>query len=235
MHSSLPIVFALILLGIFATGCGEKSKPKIIASSKVTLPVDINFSVDKEDRINQTWTRLEVRINRRVNIEELRLITQRLHAERTGGAPLINMLFYLPNGHISDAIPWARASTPDGEITIYGLIPGKADIFRKLPPPEGQLIGSWLDDGPPGKRLSIVKRDAKLFILREFETGSNEYELREIKAQAGEVMRLRYSDQSNGRNGEYFIIRQDGELEEYDKEGRIFSAERVEYNNPIIR
>ncbi len=142
--------------------------------------------------------------------------------------PLTQVFFYLPFGSIGDSLAWARASAPDGDVSVIGITQEEEARLRALPPPEGVLIGSWLDDGPPGKRLSVVRRGSKLFVLREFETGTNAYQMREGKPGPLEVMRLHYRDPERMRHGEYLVIRPTGHLEGFDKEGLVFGAEKVD-------
>ena len=224
------LLACLILFGGILAGCGDAEQPisAIPAAAIEPLPEGINLVVAEEEKIGEKRSRLFVKISRRISESELKTVALHLNAERGGENANTYVFFYLPHYSINDSLAWASASAPNGKVTVFGLNPDEAKRLRALPSPEGEMIGSWLDDGPPSKRHSIVRRESKIFALREFESSSSTYELRESEPQAGEMMRLHYADYSRARLGEYLVVRASGELEGYDKKGRAFTAERIE-------
>ena len=224
------LLACLILFGGIIAGCGDAEQPisATPAAALAPLPEGINLVVAEEEKLGQNRTRLFVKISKRISESELKTVALHLNAERGGANANTYVFFYLPHYSVSESLAWASASAPNGKVTVFGLNPDEANRLRALPLPEGEMIGSWLDDGPPSKRHSIVRRGAKIFALREFENSANTYELRESEAQAGETMRFNYVDYSRARLGEYLVIRMSGELEGYNKDGRAFIAERIE-------
>ena len=224
------LLACLILFGGIISGCGDAEQPisATPAAALAPLPEGINLVVAEEEKLGQNRTRLFVKISRRISESELKTVALHLNAERGGVNSNTHVFFYLPHYSVNDSLAWASASAPNGKVTVFGLNPDEANRLRALPLPEGEMIGSWLDDGPPSKRHSIVRRGAKIFALREFESSSSQYELRESEVQAGQMMQFNHIDYSRARLGEYLVIRTSGELEGYNKDGRAFTAERIE-------
>lgn len=224
------LLACLILFGGIIAGCGdaEQSISATPAAALAPLPEGINLTVVEEEKIGEKKSRLFVKISRRISESELKTVAFHLNAERGGANANTYVFFYLPHYSVSESLAWASASAPTGKVTVFGLNPDQAQRLRALPPPEGELMGSWLDDGPPSKRHSIVRRGTQVFALREFENSANTYELRESEAQAGETIRFNYVDYSRARLGEYLVVQASGELEGYNKDGHAFRAERIE-------
>jgi hypothetical protein len=220
-------LLVMILASNLLAGCGESEPVSNPTKSSKTLPNDLKISVINVDRKARNNPRIELEIDRRLTLEELKTTAKIVHANSGGQNQESLIFFYLPTQNVGVEMAWARVRAPNGEATILGLSPEEEKNLKALPRPSGILVGSWLDD-VVRMRQTIVKRGSKLVLLREFESGTNERELNEIKPQAGEKSRLKYRDKNYSQNGEFLVILTTGELIEYDNDGKIFTAESIQ-------
>ena len=93
-----------------------------------------------------------------------------------------------------------------------------------LPLPDGEVVGRWRDESPPGRWLTIVRRDDQLIERWDYADGSNsEDSLDESRLPDG---RVRFEDQGGNANGDYYVVETDGRLGLYDESGQWLLLER---------
>lgn len=226
MNKLSTSLLVITLASSLLSGCSDSKPTPHTPQTSKTIPENLKFSVLKADRSSINSSRIEVQIDRRLTLPELNSVANFIYEDIDKKSQESTIFFYLPTQVAGMEMAWARVNLPSGEAKILGLSVDAAKSLQALPRPSGTLIGSWLDDGM-GMRQTIVKQGSKLVLFREFESGKNERELIEIKAQPGERTRMKYRDKDYSRNGEYLVISTEGELFGYDKDGKIFTASPI--------
>ena len=123
---------------------------------------------------------------------------------------------------------WATTHfNPELEVNILGLTPKQDEsLATKSEDPSREVIGSWLDQSPMvGGKISIYRKDDKLYMERTFKDGSNSNEeMVEKPSSSGK----RFEEKSGSSFGEHYIIDRQGNLQIRDQEGLIATAKKID-------
>ena len=79
-----------------------------------------------------------------------------------------------------------------------------------------KLIGEWIDKSSYGAKYSLVKSNGKIvMIIKHSVGGSSEIEMTQTEQEG----KLRFEEKGGNKSGEYFLIKEDGQLVYYDHIG----------------
>lgn len=125
----------------------------------------------------------------------------------------------------------AWASThfiPNLEVESYGLSAEQKAALSKLDSrePIDNAVGTWIDDRPHmGARITIYRIGGKASLTYRYKDQSfGEFAIKESNHNGAP----RFDYDPDRGNGEYFIINSDGDLQEFDAEGLIFTAKKLD-------
>ncbi len=242
-----------IILVALSTGCSEAPSPPLpivvtpAASSEVVpepdaqglaendiptevdspvLPADVSYEIIKHDVIPNIKRSVDVRLNKRVPED---VLIQIAHSIRGGEPDTFERTFigyYLPY-HKPNDVYWATTNfTPDLEVRIIGM---KADNAKKLvedpSDAERSEIGRWLDESSFHKRVTIFRKNGKLYMEDTYEDGSgNVQEIRSSNVPLG----TRFDKLTKSPAGDHWIFDTSGNLQIHDNEGWIYTAQRLQ-------
>jgi len=134
-------------------------------------------------------------------------------------------IFYLlPDMKIGSG-SWATTHyNTDLEINIMGADKKAEETMKTADLPEGEIIGKWYDKTPYMEHSVIIfKIDSKFKMKETYKDGSvNEKDLQFTKVDR--KSKFVYENDF----GEYLLIENDGRLGQYDKEGLISTADKIE-------
>jgi hypothetical protein len=159
-----------------------------------------------------------------VSADELRLIATELKGRETRTYERTFMVYHLP-GMDTDGLAWATTHfDPDLDVRVLGLTPEQERRISVVESADGQVIGSWLHELDPCAQLTILRRGKQFFLRRVCKDGSSGEEgLVEKRSSRGR----RFEYLPDPGHGEYFLITKDGELQEWDRDGLLFTARRL--------
>ena len=196
-----------VLSAVLASACSSDAPPT------ADNPL---YEIIGRDRSGNTRCSFDVRLEERVSESSIRNIAEEIKRREAEECERIFIVHYLPGMQV-DAGGWATSHfTPNLEIRILGMT---AEQANSTPPvPDGEVVGRWRDESPPGRLLTVVRRDNQLVERWDYADGSNsEDSLEESRLPDG---RLRLEDQGGNANGDYYVVETDGRLGLYDGDGR---------------
>jgi hypothetical protein len=152
---------------------------------------------------------------------EVRRIAATVKATAKKQYPKTSVWFLLP-GMEPGAGAWARALyKPDLELTILGERADSETQKADSEQPEGQVVGTWSVSSPPlPHKIVIVRRGKKTYMVRLDKDGSKSEE------EVTEVVADKKFTRRKSKHGEYMLIRPDGHLEFWDKDGKFDAAQK---------
>jgi hypothetical protein len=188
------------------------------------LPVGIEYSIIKEDP-NELLekTNIEVRINRKVDEQTLKIIANELKDER-GQFKNVWIFYYVPDKTYGAGV-WATSHfSPELKIEIIGSTDIEDIKTSKTDNIEGEIINKWRSEKSlMGATLIIYKNDKNKQIMRiNWKTGDITED--EIKESTQNGLK-KYHD--GNENGEYYLVQKNGNLGMYGKGGKFDEAVKL--------
>ena len=203
----------------------EANEP-VRAEKLPRIPSDVNYSIIDQQIIPGVRRALTIRLNRKVTEEQRRAIALNLKAQDPKNYKRTFMGYLLP-GMKDGAGAWATTHfDPNLEVRILGLTLAKEqELSRPVRQEAGRTVkGVWLDRSPfVSGRITFLERDGKLYVERLFKDGSGSTD-RLLEEQRKDGNRFFIE---GGRRSDYFKIDRQGNLQMWDEEGLIASAESV--------
>ena len=180
------------------------------------------YEIIGRDRSGNTRCSFDVRLEERVPESSIRNIAEEIKIREAEECERTFIVHYLPGMQV-DAGGWATSHfTPNLEVRILGMTVEQANSVP--PAPDGEVVGRWRDSSPPGRVLTVVRRDDQLIERWDYADGSNsEDSLEESRLPDG---RLRFEDQGGNANGDYYVVETDGRLGLYDDSGQWLLLQR---------
>jgi len=166
---------------------------------------------------------IDIRIPEQLTESQLREIANYLKREN-GNYERLFILYYLPDMKIGSGA-WASTHyNPDLEINIMGIDKKAEETMKTMDLPAGEIIGKWYDKTPYMEHSIIIFKINDKYKMKEtFKDGSiNEKDLQFTKADGNS--KFVYENDF----GEYLLIEKDGRLGQYDKDGLISIANKIE-------
>ena len=215
-----------VLSAVLALACSSDSteEPERRESEQPTAAVDAPpptadnppYEIISRDRSGNTRCSFTVRLEERVPESSIRNIAEEIKRREAEECERTFIVHLLPGMEV-DAGAWATSHfTPNLEVRILGMTVEQANSVP--PAPDSEVVGRWRDSSPPGRVLTVVRRDDQLIERWDYADGSNsEDSLEESQLPDG---RLRLEDQGGNANGDYYVVETDGRLGLYDGDGR---------------
>lgn len=205
----LIYLFALSIL----TACGGSN-----------LPEGIEYSIIKEDP-NELLekTNIEVRINKKVDEQTLKIIANELKDDR-GQFKNVWIFYYVPD-KTEGAGVWATSHfSPDLKIEILGSTEVQDNQTSNVNDIKGEIIGQWRSEKSlMGATIILYKNAESKQIMRiNWKTGNPSEE--EISESTSNGL-VRYND--GNKNGEYYLLEKNGNLGMYGKDGKFDEAVKL--------
>jgi peptidoglycan hydrolase-like protein with peptidoglycan-binding domain len=183
------------------------------------------YSVISREEIPGIKLSLDMRLDRKASEQELAAIARELRDGAGGAYERIFILYYLP-GMEPGAGAWATSHyNPGLKVSILGMTIEQEQTLSEEPSTAGDdVIGSWIDDGILGRKITIFKGGGILRVHERFKDGGERTErLVERETASG----LRYDFAEGSSTGDHYIINQSGALEIRDNEGLISVARKA--------
>jgi hypothetical protein len=191
------------------------------------IPKDVTYTIIDENIVPGIKRSLDIRLNKKVSEEVLRSIALNLRNADSNSYERTFVGYYLP-GMEANAGYWATTHfNPELEVRILGLTVQQEEILIEEPKDASrQVIGIWLDESPfVGSRITIFRKDGKLFIENVYKDGSSG--TKELVAKQS-PMGQRFERVSGSTAGDHWIIDNNGNLQNRDNEGWISTAKKIE-------
>ena len=206
------ILFSMIV--IILTSCGGSE-----------LPEGIEYSIIKEEP-NELLekTNIEVRINKKVDKQTLKIIANELKDERSQFKN-IWIFYYVPDKTESSGV-WATSHfSPDLKIEVLGSTEVQDIQTSNSNDIKGEIIGKWRSEKSlMGATVILYKNDANKQIMRiNWKTGNPSEEEITESSQNGFV---KFND--GNENGEYYLLEKNGTLGLYGKDGKFDEAVKID-------
>jgi hypothetical protein len=194
-------------------------------SANAGIPSNISYSVISTDELPDNGRRLQIRINKMVSKDVLRIIALKLKADEPHPFNRTFILYYLPDmtpGHGA----WATTDfDPDLDVQILGFTPEQAAKIASTSPSNQDLIGKWIDNFPGSSCIiTIYRANGKLLMDRKFQDGSGgTTPLVEKQSPLGR----QFEDAEGSDTGDNFVLTPEGDLQLRDNTGLIDTAKPV--------
>lgn len=196
-------------------------------SSPTTIPSDVTYTIINTDVIPGLKRSLDIRLNRKVSKDVLRLIAMNLKKDDPKRYKRTFIVYYLPDMEVG-AGGWATTHfNPELEVKILGLTTKQEEaLATKVEDAEREVVGSWFDQTPMvGGKISIYHKDGKVYMERTFNDGSSsKKEMVKKPSSNGK----RFEEKSGSNFGEHYIIDQQDNLQIRDQEGLISTARKID-------
>lgn len=218
--------YLAIAIVVFIAGCGDTSTPPSDQSTAMSIPNDVTYTIIDENIVPGSKRSLDIRLNRKVSEDVLTTIAMKLKNADSNTYDRTFIGYYLPDMQVN-AGSWATTHfNPDLEVRIQGLTIEQEEALRQQPADQSrEIIGVWLDERPfAGSRITIFREDDKVFLENKYKDGSAGIaELVETPSQHGR----RFDYNPDRGNGEYYLITDNGELQQLDQDGPFMTAKKV--------
>ncbi len=193
---------------------GEKTNSKDNLSYEIITEKD---NVNPEIDLNKC--NIEVRLNKKLTKEELKIIANNLRGTRKSYDKLW-IFYYLPEMKVGSGA-WATTHfTPDLEVEILGsTIAEEKSAIEKINV-IGNVIGTWSEEQYTSTKVVIYKEKEKIYIKTIYKNGQESVEeLIAKKIKSG----MKYEEAEGNPNGEYYVLENDGNLGYYNKQNNRFT------------
>ena len=211
-----------LTLGIVACNEGTREQSRPIE----TIPNEVTYSIIEMNVVQGIKRSLDVRLNRTVSEEVLRVIALELKKQDPKKYERTFITYYLPNMKVG-AGAWATTHfNPDLDVRILGLTIEEEKSFINEPETSSRnIIGVWFVDMPlAASKITIYQENGKLYKKQEFK-GSDGFhrEMEKIPSSSGQ----RFQEKDGSGYGEYYLIDGQGNLQLWDQEGLITTAKKI--------
>lgn len=190
------------------------------------IPEDVTYTIIDKNIVPGAKRSLDIRLNRKVLKDVLAAIAMKLKNADPNSYDRTFIGYYLPDMQINAGY-WATTHfNPHLEVQILGLTVEQEEALKQdSTDPSREVIGTWHDQGPFGSgRITIYRKDGKLFMENKYKDGSaGTSDLVETSSQHGR----RFDYNPDRGNGEYYLIKSNGDLQQLDSDGPFMTARKV--------
>lgn len=194
--------------------------------TKETIPKDVTYSIIDTKVVPRVKRSLDIRLNRKVSENVLRLIALQLKSQDTKEYERTFITYYLPDMKLG-AGAWATTHfNPSLNIRILGLtVEQEKNLLSEATDSSRKVIGIWLDESPViGSKFILYRQNDKLYMERVFGNGSSSNEEMVKKTSSSGQ---RFEEKTSSSSGDYYLINTRGDLEMRDQVGLVATARRV--------
>ena len=190
------------------------------------IPDEVTYSIIDEFTYLDFKRSLNVRLNQKVAEDVLLTIAMKLKNSDTRSYERTFIVYYLPNMKV-DVGGWAITHfTPDLEVKIIGLTAEQEqELKTEAYDPMRDVIGTWLDEGVIGRKITFYHKGGELFMDTKYKDGSDA--TTELIEKAFPLGR-KFEYKTDRGNGEYYLINNEGHLEEWDQDGHFLTARKFD-------
>jgi len=182
-----------------------------------------NCKILKTEPMNMIKKTIYIQIPKQLTEVQLKEIATKMRNENKEYEKLF--IFYLLPDMTIGSEAWATTHyNTELEINIIGATKKEEGAMKTSTSPEGEIIGKWYD------KTSYMEHSVIIFKVNE------QFKIKETYKDGSIIEKdLEYS-KTNGRSkftykndfGEYLLIEHDGRLGQYDKDGLISTADKME-------
>jgi hypothetical protein len=224
MKKLLKFVCFGMLLTIVLFACKSESRKE--SQSARTIPNDVKYSIIETNVLPKIKRSLDVRLNKRVSEDALRLIALELKSQDSKRYERTFIAYYLPDMKVGEGA-WATTHfDPDLEVRILGLTAVQKEKLTSEPEDSSrEVIGKWLYEVPYlGCKITIYRQNGKLYMEKKYHDGSSSNE--EIVEKASNIGR-RFQEKGALDSGDYYVLDKSGNLQIRDQEGLVGTAKKI--------
>lgn len=206
----------LTAVAVFAIGmCSERPSAPPAQSSAAVTRAPVPFTITQDEAREGRPRKMEVTLPRRLNDAELAQVAAAVRD--TGKVWPRTFIGFRVEGQLDKAY-WANVMfDPDYKAHVIGLSEQDYNTLREVDLSGYQnVLGRWMLDGALGHFLVLYQKGGKYQMDSVFTTGKRTETYVGKKLAGGD---LRLTDPDNG-HGEYYVLKPDGTLEGWGKEGR---------------
>ncbi len=189
------------------------------------IPADVTYSIVSSHVVPGIKRSLDVRLNKKVSKETLHALALELKSQDSRTYERTFIAYYLPDMKV-DAGAWATTHFNTGlEVRILRITLEQEQALKQQPnDPSREIIGSWLQERGFANRITIFRKDGKLFMENKYTDGSaGTAELVETSSPRGR----RFDYNPDRGNGEYYLINSKGDLQQWDQDGPFLTARKI--------
>lgn len=187
----------------------------------------ITYSVISDKDFQGVRRSIDVRLDRKASLEELRSIAMELKARERRNYERTFIAYYLP-GMKAGSGAWATSHfDPEIEVKILGLTSSKeAEMVQHEKSQSRDIVGIWVDERPyAGSTLTLYRDRGKLYLESKYEDGSGSTdEMAESRTSNG----MKLVEKGGNPHGEYFVLDASGDLFAGDAEGVFMKYNKIQ-------
>ena len=222
---------ALVLTAMAALGCStttEAPEPateapqteaaEVAVVKEASLPA---FTIIENETMQSFKRSVTVRLEEPVDEEDVERLAREIKAQDPKAYERTFILYYLPDQTPGQEAAWATSHfDPELNVHILGLSAEQMAEMEKVEPADDRkVIGKWLVQYMSA-RAEVYEKDGKTFMLTTYSDGSaGDSEMRVEKTSKGTKL-----VETDGRQDEYYLVDNAGNLQAYDEMGVIFTA-----------
>lgn len=209
-------VLTTVTVFLFLISCNNNTIGKY---KKEPLPEGFFYNIIEDNSNNALEkNQLTVEINQKITEGQIATLAEELFNSK----PKQRRFFiFIQLQKTSGA--WAISHfDPELEIQILGSTSQQEENAKANVVEENnyEIVGKWREERYTSSNYIIFKKDSKIFIRTIYINGqTSDEELKEKKNNYG----IRFDYKGGGKNGEYFILNNDGNLEFYNSENKNFT------------
>lgn len=170
------------------------------------------YSIISDNDFRDVKRSIDVRLDKKVSVEALRTIAQKLKNMERKKYERTFIGYYLPNMEVG-AGAWATSHfDPELEVRILGLTAEEEEkMARAANSTSRDVVGIWMDDRPyVGAMITIYRENKKLYLESKYKDGSGSTEeITETQSTIG----TKLVEQGGNPHGEYFVLDKKGNLQ----------------------
>lgn len=191
----------------------------LLSTASFVFAVDVAVTVEKMEKTSNQKIALQVRIDQRLDKEQLEKLGRKLHADRCKGFKLTFIQYRLSDQPLGTDL-WGVTNFVGDKLesaTINGLTPQQVkELSDEKYRATGQVIGDWLVDSPPSRMLIYRVSDKLVLEMRFGDDASDVEPLTET--QDGKRTLYRCTNRPNSET--VYLVNAAGDLEIRDLKSR---------------
>lgn len=225
-NGSFLLIAAIASLTICFAGIGERRTVLLPSGDRIEL------EVLREKKFFPSKRILNIQLEKRISETDLIKVAEWLRDSDRKDYRRVELAFLLP-GMEMDAGAWATAVfTPALEIRIIGTTKEEHEKLVQAPELKREalvLVGSWLEERVfLERRIDLIQSNRVYYVRDTFKDESVNISPALVKPSGSTIT---FSYEPSNKNGEYYIVNKNRELEFWDREGKYYTAPPLSNNS----
>ena len=221
-------ILPFLLLGTILIACNKNSPSSHPIFSPTFTPImsfpssNKYYTLSEPLQTRSTFCMISIRLPMKISINQLVLLSKNVNEVEAEKCPRIYIFSYLPDDIPYDDPPWATSYIDSySGSRFYGpILEDKATYSSYTSQADKTLLGIWLDTRALTRTITITTQDDTYEMISTYEDGA--VETKDLFVDVVDDENRLFET----LNGEYMVVKSNGNLAFYNHEGLILEIEK---------